>query len=64
MYYTRIYTGNGVIFYPIQVHLYWVGLKGLHGFEFPSAASRSPTVCLTAIFGKIGRKSLNHVQAL
>ena len=22
-----------------------------------------PTVCLTAIFGKIGRKSLNHVKA-
>ena len=36
----------------------------MHGFEFPSAAPRPPTVCLTAIFGKIGRKSLNHVKAL
>ena len=26
---------------------YWVGLKGLHGFEFPSAALRPPTVRLT-----------------
>ena len=41
---------------------YWVGLKGLHGFEFPSAAPWPPTVCLTAIFGKIGRKSLSHIQ--
>ena len=50
-----------------KVSRFWgncVGLKGLHGFEFPSAAPRPPTVCLTAIFGKIGRKSLNHVLAL
>ena len=39
---------------------------GLHGFEFSSAAPRPrpPTLCLTAIFGKIVRKSLNHVKAL
>ena len=43
--------------------IYWVGLKGLHGFELPSAATWPPTVCLTAIFGKIGRKDLNHVKA-
>ena len=36
----------------------------MHSFELPSATPRPPTVCLTAIFGKIGRKSLNHVQAL
>ena len=36
--------------------MYWVGLKGLHGFEFPSAAPQPPTDCLTAIFGKIGGK--------
>ena len=39
-----------------------VGLKGLHGFEFHSAAPRPLTVCLTAIFGKIGRKYLNQVM--
>ena len=28
-----------------------VGLKGLHGFEFPSAASRPPTrVCMVLLF--------------
>ena len=43
--------------------VYVVGLKGLHGFEFPSAALQPPTVCLTAIFGKIGRKSLDHIKA-
>ena len=34
------------------------------GFEFPSAAPWPSTVCITAIFGKKGRKSLNHVKAL
>ena len=34
----------------------------LHGFEFPSAAPQPSTVCLTAIFGEIDRKSLKHVQ--
>ena len=38
----------------------WVGLKGLHGFEFPSAAPQPPTVCLSAIFRKICRKYRNH----
>jgi len=40
--------------------------KGFHGFEFqfPSVAPGPPTVCHTAIFGKIGKKSINHVQAL
>ena len=42
---------------------YRVGLKGSHSFEFPSGAQWPSTVCLTAVFGKIGRKSLNHVQA-
>ena len=41
-----------------------MGPKGLHGFEFPTAAPRPPTVCLIALFGKMGRKSLNHVKAL
>ena len=41
----------------------WFWLKGFHGFEFPSAAPQPPTDCLTAIFGKIDRKSSNHVRA-
>ena len=43
---------------------YWDVLKGLHGFEFTSAAPQPPTDRLAAIFGKIVRKSLNHVKAL
>ena len=31
--------------------------------NFALLPARPPTVCLTAIFGKMGRKSLNHVQA-
>ena len=38
-------------------------LSWTKNFEFPSAAPQPPTVCLTSIFGKMGRKSRNHAQA-
>ena len=47
----------------LMQNIYRVGLKDLHGFEFLSAAPQLPTYCLTAMFGKIGRKSSNHVKA-
>ena len=58
---------NGAVIQVFKVcdREYQVGLKDLHGFEFPSAAPRPPAVCLTAIFAKIGRNlSTTYVHYL
>ena len=52
---------------PFLGDLYRVGLKGLHGFKISrnnAAQGEKPApICLSAIFGKIDKKSRNHVEA-
>ena len=55
------------IFFVNKSDVYRVGLKGLQGFEisrFSAAKGGKPApIHLSAIFGKIDKKSRNHVQA-
>ena len=48
----------------LMQNIYRVGLKGLHGFEFLSAAPQLPTDCLTAIFGKNWQKIFQPRKSL
>ena len=52
---------------PFLGDLYRVGLKGLHGFKISrnnAAQGEKPApICLSAIFGKVDKKSRNHIEA-